>query len=232
MSDARTSLWEAIAPVHAAIMRHPFVEGMTSGELPADAFARYIVQDALYLSDYARALALCGARAADTPTLRMFCAHAGEAVEAERALQDGLLAELGVAPSRLAAATPTPTTRAYGDFLLRACAAGERHEALGAIVPCYWIYAEVGRHLVAAGSPDPRYQRWIDLYGGDEFTEAAEGAIAAGADALADLGPAGRRACLAHAHQAAVYEWLFWDAAWRDERWPEGLEPVPLPGGP
>ncbi|MEQ9092999.1 MAG: TenA family protein [Miltoncostaeaceae bacterium] len=156
MNAARTEMWAAIAPVHGAILDHPFVRGMTSGGLPEEAFARYIVQDALYLADYARALALCGARAADTPTLRMFCAHAGEAVEAERALQDGLLTELGVGAQELAAARPTPTTRAYGDFLIRACSAGERHEALGAIVPCYWIYAEVGRHLVAAGSPDGR----------------------------------------------------------------------------
>lgn len=217
--SAAEEVWAAILPVHRAVLEHPFLRGLTDGSLPEDAFARYVIQDALYLRDYARALALCAARVGDPDDLRMFCLHAAEAIDVERALHDRLMGELGIDPQEAAAAEPSPTCFAYTSFLLRACAAGERHEALGAILPCYWIYWEVGRELAAAGSPDPRYRTWIDTYGGEEFAVAAEGAIAACERAWAPLGPTQRAEATRHALIAARYEWMFWDSAWRDERW-------------
>lgn len=215
-------LWPVVAPVYALIRRHPFVRGLADGRLPGDAFARYVVQDALFLRDYARALALCGARAGDPATLRMFCRHAAEAIDVERDLQERLMAELGIDPAVAARAEASPSCLGYGSFLLRACALGERHDALGAIVPCYSIYREVGRELAASGSPDRRYAAWIATYGGEEFGDAAAGAIAAGAAALAGARPAALASARRHARAAAGWEWLFWDAALRDERWPAG----------
>ncbi len=48
------ALWQAIEPIYAAILTHPFVRGLTDGSLPREAFRFYAVQDALYLRDFAR----------------------------------------------------------------------------------------------------------------------------------------------------------------------------------
>ena len=217
--SATDALWEDMAPVYAAIMAHPFVRGLTDGSLPEDAFARYVVQDALYLRDYARALALCGVRAGDVDDLRMFCRHAAEAIDVERELHDRLMGELGLDPEAAAAAEPSPTCLGYTSFLLQACAVRERHEAVAAVLPCYWIYWEVGKALLAAGSPDPRYAAWIAAYGGEEFAAAARGAIAACGRALEGIGEERLASARRHALTAARYEWMFWDAAWRGEAW-------------
>jgi thiaminase/transcriptional activator TenA len=185
-----------------------------------------VVQDGLYLTDYARSLALCGARAADGPTLEMFCSHASLAVGVERALHGTLLADLGIDPAQAAAAERNPVCLAYGSFTKAVCALGERHEAIAAMLPCYWIYWEVGRALLARGSPDPLYARWIETYAGEEFGEALRGVLAACDAAGRDAGPAGRASMVRHAVAAARYEWMFWDAPLRDERWPE----LGLPG--
>jgi thiaminase/transcriptional activator TenA len=213
-------IWTAIAPVHAAILEHPFVAGLTDGSLPEAAFARYVVQDAIYLADYSRALALCAARAGTTADLRMFCLHAAEAIDVERALHERLMAALGIPPQIAATTEPSPTCLAYTSFLLQACALRERHEAVAAVLPCYWIYWEVGRALAGRGSPDPRYRAWIETYAGPEFEVAVTGAIGACDRAGGDLAPAQRAAAVAAAERAATYEWMFWDAALRDERWP------------
>lgn len=232
MSATRPSevLWADMAPVHEAIMAHPFVGGLTDGTLPADAFARYVVQDALYLRDYARALALCGARSTDVETVRMFCLHAAEAVEAERDLHARLMGELGIDAAALGRAEPSPTCRGYTGFLLGACALGDRHEAIAAVLPCYWIYWRVGRALVRRSSPDPRYAAWIELYGGDDFAQAATAAIDACDAALRNLPSAALDSARRHALTSARYEWLFWNAAWVDERWPAAGEAVASPG--
>jgi thiaminase/transcriptional activator TenA len=214
------AIWRAILPVHQAILRHPFVTGLTDGTLPPEAFARYVVQDAVYLRDYARALALCGARAADVDGLRMFCRHAAEAIDVERELHGRLLGELGIDSAVVATAEASPTCLGYTSFLLQACTVRERHEAVAAILPCYWIYWEVGRELVAAGSPDPRYRTWIETYAGEEFAEAVRGAIAATDAVTAGLTPDGMASAMRHALTAARYEWMFWDSAYRGEVWP------------
>jgi thiaminase/transcriptional activator TenA len=218
------AVWAAIAPVHAAILEHPFLLGLADGTLPAGAFARYVVQDALFLDDYARALALCGARAGSAADVRLFCGHAADAIDVERDLHGRLMGELGISAD---GAEPSPTCLGYGAFLLQACALRERHEALGAILPCYWIYREVGTALAARGSPDPRYAAWIATYGGPEFDAAARGAIDAADRALAAAGPARLASALRHARVAARFEWMFWDAAWRDERWAPRSLPSP-----
>src|SRR5436190_1371510 len=48
-------LWRSIGPIYAAILRHPFVRGLTDGSLPRESFRFYAVQDALYLREFARA---------------------------------------------------------------------------------------------------------------------------------------------------------------------------------
>jgi thiaminase/transcriptional activator TenA len=59
-------LWQSIEPIYAAILRHPFLRGLTDGSLPRESFKFYAVQDALYLREFARALSLAGAKAPRT----------------------------------------------------------------------------------------------------------------------------------------------------------------------
>jgi len=59
-------LWQGVAGVYEAILAHPFLTGLTDGSLRHDAFAFYVVQDAIYLHGYAQALAALASRAPAT----------------------------------------------------------------------------------------------------------------------------------------------------------------------
>ena len=169
MERFRHRMWSAMEGIFARILAHPFVAGLTDGSLPRDAFAHYVVQDALYLVDYARALAIVGAKGPDEHAIAKFAAHAQGAIEVERSLHLGLFRELGVTDAEVRAAPVMPTTLAYTSYLLRSCHQGSFAEGLAAVLPCYWIYAEVGARLLVRSSPDPAYARWIATYGGEEF---------------------------------------------------------------
>ncbi len=170
MSDSFTGqLWRGAAGIYAAILAHPFLAGLTDGSLEPDAFAFYVVQDALYLRGYAQALAEVATRAPDTAGLEMFARHAADVIAVERALHGSLLSELGVDPASAEAAEPAPTTLAYTSYLLAAARGGSYAEGVGAVLPCYWIYWEVGKELLRRGSPNPRYQQWIRAYGAEEY---------------------------------------------------------------
>ncbi len=220
VSRPRDLLWADIEDVHAAILRHPFLTGLTDGSLPRAAFRHYVVQDAHYLRGYARALALCGARAAQPRDTVMFAAHAGGAVAAEQGLHAGLLADLGLTAEAAAAAPVAPTTRAYLSYLFATAYGGSFAEGVAAVLPCYWIYARVGAALRARGSPDPLYARWIATYGGAEF-QAVVDAVLELTDRLGTAVPPAEWALMrGHVAVTARYEWMFWDAAWRREAWP------------
>ncbi len=221
MTDRLTGeLWQGVTDIYGAILAHPFLAGLTDGSLPQDAFAFYVVQDALYLLGYAQALAEVSSRAPDAAGIEMFAGHAAAVIAEERQLHDSLLADLDIDPASAGAAEPAPTTLAYTSYLLATARGGSYAEGVGAVLPCYWIYWEVGRELRQRGSPNPRYQQWIDTYGGEEFGDVVREVITV-ADALGPgLAPSERALVHRHFRATSRYEWMFWDMGYRKESWP------------
>jgi len=213
-------LWASIAPIYAAILRHPFVAGLTDASLPRESFRFYAVQDALYLRDFARALALAASRAPRDEWIIMFNEHAAGALKVERELHEGFFKDWGLTMEAVVATPRAPTNLAYTSYLLAVAHAGPFHEAVAALLPCYWIYWEVGKELERRGSPDALYARWIGTYASAEFGSVVEAVLACTNALAAPLGPAERGAMLRHFTTTSRYEWMFWDMGHRREAWP------------
>ena len=213
-------LWQSIAPIYAAILRHPFVAGLTDGSLPRESFRFYAVQDALYLREYARALSLAAARAPEDDWIVMFNEHAAGALRVERALHESFFAEFGLTPDEVRATPLAPTNLAYCSYLLSIAYAGPFHETVAAVLPCYWIYWEVGRELERKGSADPLYARWIGTYASEEFGAVVRAVIDATDRVAPTLGAAERETMRRHFVTTSRYEWMFWDMGLRRETWP------------
>jgi thiaminase/transcriptional activator TenA len=213
-------LWQGVTGIYEAILGHPFVTGLADGTLPADAFAYYILQDAVYLRDYAKTLAVVAAKAPGTAGTEMFARHAAEIITVERALHDSLMADLGIDASEAGATEPAPTTLAYTSYLLATALAGSYAEGVGVVLPCYWIYYKVGRELVRRGSPNARYQKWIDTYADDQYGAVVQSVLDVADGLEPAVGPAERALMFRHFRVTSQYEWMFWDAGYRQERWP------------
>src|SRR5438093_4315887 len=208
-------LWRSIGPIYAAILRHPFVRGLTDGSLPRESFRFYAVQDALYLREFARALSLAAARAPEDGWIIMFNEHAAGALKVERALHESFFKEFGLTPAAVAATPMAPTCLAYTSYLLAVAYGAPYHEAVAALLPCYWIYWEVGKELERGGSVDPLYARWIGTYASAEFGGVVE-AVLECADTLArDLAPTELEVMKRHFVTTSRYEWMFWDMGFR-----------------
>jgi thiaminase/transcriptional activator TenA len=219
-STLTAQLWDSAAPIFEAIVAHPFLRGLTDGSLPEERFRFYVKQDSLYLREYARCLGLASVKAPTAAWCEMFAAHAQSALNVERSLHEAYFAAWGLAPEEVEATLPTPTTLAYTSYLLRVAGTGTFEELIGAILPCYWIYWEVGKRLVAIGSPSPVYQRWIDAYASEQFASAVQRVLDAANRSAADLPESRLTRIRGHYLTASRYEWMFWDAAYRLEDWP------------
>jgi thiaminase/transcriptional activator TenA len=213
-------LWSRIEHIYQAVLEHPFLTGLTDGTLPVDAFRHYIVQDAHYLRGYARALALCAAKAPTERDTVMFAEHAAGAIVAEQQLHAELIDALGLTPEKAAAEPVAPTTRAYLSYLLASVYGGSFAEGLGAVLPCYWIYARVGTELLTRSSPNPLYARWIAMYGGEEFQAVVDAVLALTDQVGGELSAAETERVAEHFVTTSRYEWMFWDAGYRQEAWP------------
>jgi thiaminase (transcriptional activator TenA) len=219
-------VWQEVAPLRGAILAHPFLHELAQGTLAKAAFERYIVQDSLYLADYARTLALAAARAPSPAARFEFSDGAKVAVQVEEALHQSFFQHFGLEPAQAHSATANPTCLAYTSYL-NALAATRSYEVLIAgILPCFWVYWEVGVHIKAKApnlsktqGANP-YQAWIDTYADPGFGATTQRVIAL-VDAAAESVNAQTRTQMAQAFTTATrYEWMFWNAAYTDERWP------------
>jgi len=127
--------------------------------------------------------------------------------------------EFGIGEAELETTTPSPTTRAYTDFLVRTAALGTFGDTVAALLPCMWGFNETGTRLAASGeSDDERYATWIDMYSGEEFTELTDWCKGLMNDVATNATESDRERYRELFVTSARYEYRFWDAAWLRRR--------------
>ena len=203
--------WGSIEPIYQQILKHPFNRELANGTLAIDKFQFYLKQDSLYLIDFARALAICASKAPTPEDLLLILKLAEGAVVDERGMQQAFFdrydIELDVEQG--------PGCLAYTSFLI--ASAQHRSYAVGAaaLLPCFWIYREVGLVIHAEAVADNPYQAWIDTYSGEEFSAVADQAID-WTDRAAAMASATETEAMKQAFiHSTRLEWNFWDSAYR-----------------
>jgi thiaminase/transcriptional activator TenA len=219
MMDLQKLLWAPIGGIFDSILEHPSLIGLADGTLPEAAFKHYVIHDTIYLRSFARGLALLGARADGDDALMLFCNHASNAVLVERALHKGFLEAWGLDYTAVLETEAAPNTLLYTSYLIRVAYDRPYHEALGAFLPCYWIYREVGRHLESKGSPNPLYEKWIGTYGGEAFGEIVDQVLLVTQNSLNSLTEEQKEAAQRHFIMTSKLEYLFWDMGFHCQTW-------------
>ena len=209
-------------PVREAILRHPFLTGIGDGTLDAERFKFYVRQDYIYLIEYSRVIALAAARAPDLDTMGWFARLLHETLETEMELHRSYCERFCVSREELEATKPAPTTVAYTGFLLNVAYLGSYSELVASFLPCQWGYWEIADHLARQGRPDhaPLYREWIDMYTTPEYKGLADWARSL-ADRLAGDAAQHEVRRMEEAYLTSLrYEYMFWDMAYRLEKWP------------
>jgi thiaminase (transcriptional activator TenA) len=205
-------IWEAS-------FHHPFVTGIADGSLSLDSFRYYVLQDAYYLSHFARVQAYGAAKANDLHTTSRMAAHAQGTHEAELALHEKFSKLLGITVEERQSFEPAPTAYAYTSHLYRAALTGHLGDILASILPCYWLYYEIGERLKEATPAEPIYQEWIAAYGGEWFKSLVEEQINRLDEIVQKVTDEDRERMKQHFIISSHYEYKFWDMAYQLEKW-------------
>jgi thiaminase (transcriptional activator TenA) len=215
-------LRDAVRPLWERQFHHPFVVALGDGSLSRSNFEFYIRQDALFLDELTKTFGYAVTRSSDHAEMLQLGTYLLDTLQVEAALHRSYGERFGLTPTEMAATPMAPTNYAYTRHLLSIAATGTLPEILTAILPCAWIYAEIGQHLVKTASPGPDhpYTDWLATYAAPDF-DAVEKWIRARLDShAAQFGLQNE----ARMHEIFListrYEWLFWDMAWHMEEWP------------
>ena len=199
--------------------KHPFTNAMGDGSLAEAAFRHYLVQDYLFLIEFARAYAIAVYKAPTLDDMREGAAGISAILDVEMKLHVELCSGWGLTPSDLEQAPPEPETLAYTRYVLDTGMRGDLLALKVALSPCVIGYAEIAARLAAmpraddAGNP---YRVWINEYAGAPYAKVAA-AARAHLDRLASryLTPAREAELQAVFREASRLEADFWEMGWR-----------------
>jgi thiaminase (transcriptional activator TenA) len=202
-----------------AYIEHPFVTGMADGTLSEPAFRHYLVQDYLFLIEFARAYAVAVYKSIQLSDMREAASGLSTILDVEMNLHVKLCARWGLSPSDLEQAPPAAEMLAYTRYVLDAGMRGDLLTLKVALAPCVVGYAEIGARLAArpdAGARTNPYRIWIDEYGGAPYQEVAAKARTH-LDRLAERYSTPARECelIATFKEATRLETEFWEMGWR-----------------
>lgn len=162
-----------------AYTHHPFVQALAIGTLEEAAFRRYLVQDYLYLIQYARAYALAISKDPEIAGMRRTARLLSDLLDTELDLHIGYCRGWGLSETDLAQEGESIELLAYTRFMLDCGQRGDILDLLVALSACLVGYAEIGLRLAADpatrldGNP---YRDWIEIYSGNHYVQlAAEG---------------------------------------------------------
>lgn len=208
-----SNLWEKM-------VIHPFVTEMGEGTLPTKKFCRYFLQDYVFVNDLVGMTALGISKAPDFGAASHLNQFLANILNPENDLFIRAFRELGASEADYSSASASPTTQAFGDFLMRTGLEGSFEDIITILYVTEGTYLDWGTRLLEAGKkPDnPVYREWIDLHGpavlGDLVNWMGQYLDSA------DLG--NRRPHIERLFLTALrYEYLFWESAYHGEDWPD-----------
>lgn len=214
-------LYEKLQPIWRQNHNHPFVQGMGDGTLEKEKFRFYMIQDYLYLIDYAKLFAIGAMKATDLQTMGKFAALLDSTLNEEMSLHREYAKKFEISEKELEKAQPSPTTLAYTHYMLHVGQSGTLAELVAALLPCMWSYWEIGKELSEKpGANNEFYREWIEIYSSEEFGELATWCINLFDSLTEDKSEVELEKLEEIFLNTTRFEYMFWDMAYSEAMWP------------
>ena len=201
-------VWRKSSEIYDAILQLDFLKELSHGTLSDDIFARYIAQDEIYLKNYYHQMNMLADLMENKDDRELFLEFAQSGMEGEKAMHDMLIDKYGIELK----VDASKVTSDYNAHICEGISTGNPCIALAAVLPCMWIYNQVGLHILKhselEGNP---YKEWILEYGNEEFTAGVDRVLE-----MIDRWSSGvdietRDKMDYYYLKSALYEYAFWD---------------------
>lgn len=209
-------LMDAVKDIWEQYNEHPFVKGIENQTLDREKFRYYIIQDCLYLEEYAKVFALGTAKAKSMKTARLFAKYI-PVMNGELDVHEGYLARLKITQKEIDSAQRALDNLSYTSYMLRVAYEESEAEILAAILACAWSY-EIIAKKIAANNPssvcEGFYSDWIQGYISESYSRDNQILL----DTLNELTVHYTQKQIQHLAEiftaCSRYELAFWQMAW------------------
>ena len=208
--DTAKDIW---ADYHA----HPFVRGIADGTLNREKFKHYMVQDYLYLLDYARVFALGVAKAREKAAMSLFAGYVTQILDGEMDIHRGYMEKLGISPDEAERTPMAQDNLSYVSYMLRIAYEEGPGEIAAAILSCALSYEVIAKEMVRATpacAEHPFYGEWVRGYASPDYSIANERLIELTEHLTEDYSEQRLRRLEEIFIACSRYEGAFWDMAW------------------
>lgn len=213
-------LYESVEKIWQGYYEHPFVRGIGDGSLAIEKFRFYMLQDYLYLYEYAKVFALGVVKAKEPAMIRRFSWFVEDTLGGEMDIHSGYMERLGISEEDVARASMSLANASYTSYMLKVGFKGDELDILVAILSCAWSYAKIGQYLkerYPESDTHPFYGEWVKGYTSEEYHDMNEEILYL-VNTLGEEAGLKRRAELKEIFvNCSRYEAMFWDMAWNME---------------
>lgn len=214
-------LLAASKDIWASYHVHPFVRGIAQGTLEREKFQYYMVQDYLYLIDYARVFALGVAKSRDMQAMRLFASYVSQILDGEMDIHKGYMQRLGISLEEVERAPVALDNLSYTSYMLRVAYDEGPAEIAAAILSCALSYEFIAKEMVRADpacADHPFYGEWVRGYADPGYAAANRALIDLTERLTAGFTPAQLLRLEEIFITCSRYEGAFWDMAWEMRR--------------
>lgn len=199
--------WNMSKEVIKAIKNHKFNQELMNGTLDKDRFKYYLEQDTIYLRDFARCHAIIASKIS-LSHIKHFLEYSQQSLIAEQEDVHQYFRKLFKFKET---GHITPATLSYTSYILRICAYEPIEVAVASVLPCFWVYKEVGSFIKKHSVHHNPYAHWIAVYSGEEFNNSVNQIINI-YDNLADnTCESTKKKMLDAFYKSTCLEWHFWN---------------------
>jgi thiaminase/transcriptional activator TenA len=209
-------LYEKVKDIWGTYYEHPFIKGIGNGDLEIDKFKYYMIQDYLYLLDYAKIYALGVVKADSEEVMKGFAKSVDAILNGEMSIHRSYMKRLNITQEEVAAAKVSLTNISYTHYMLAVSQMGSLADVAAALLACMWSYLEIGKYLnrIPGAAEHEFYGEWIKGYISKEYEESTKWII----DLVNNLAENMNESELVKLEKIFIntskYEYMFWDMSY------------------
>lgn len=210
-------LFESVRPIWESYLKHPFIQGISDGTLPKEKFQYYMIQDYLYLYEYAKVFALGAVKTKDHALMRFFSSLTDSTLNGEMNIHKAYMSRLGITEAMIENTPMALPNQAYTSYMLKVGYEGDDLDILIAVLACSWSYAYIGTYIAGhtEAAKHPFYGEWVDGYSCTDYIRTND-ALMAMIDKLGENISEQRFFKLNDIFvNCSHFEMMFWDMSWQ-----------------
>ena len=202
-------------------LNHPFILGVANGDLPVEKFRFYLLQDYLYLYDYAKVFAHTLTKTDNKEIMSLCSSSINNILNGEMKIHKGYMSRMGISKEEVEKVKVSLTNLSYTSYMLNVAEHGDETAGLAAILSCAISYEFIGKWIKENYPKSVNhefYGEWIRGYSGEEYANANRKIEKLMNRLCENINENQTQKLIDIFVICSEYEYKFWDMAWNMEK--------------